>query len=1206
MRKTFTLVFSLVVLLWGPSLYAQCNAPFFSEYIEGSSNNKAFEIYNPSSNPLDLSGYIVYRFNHGATTPNGTLTFPAGTMVMPYDVYVVANSSADAAVLMEADTTDNITFYNGDDALVLYDVAMSDTIDVIGEVGIDPGSGWAVDTGFTNNHTLVRMATVEGGTDDWTVGANQWLVFPEDTFDSLGSHLSNCAVTGFGCTTNLFFSEMIEGSSSNKALEVYNPLDVAVDLSNYSLYRFNNGSFSATDSLFFPAGTMLMPQEVYVIGNSGGIQDIIDESDTLDNFTFYNGDDAIILIDTVMGDTLDAIGVIGVDPGSGWAVGSGATNNNTLVRMPSVNEGTTNWTIGATQWIVLPTDEVDSLGFHNMTPCSAASTDPEVSLAAASISVDENVGTASFSLILANAPADTVAVDLMLAASSTAMSGMDFMWMDTTVVFPANATMPITVDVDIIDDMMTEPAEDIVIKLMNPTNGASVVGVDSQIITILESDLVVPVYDIATVTVDDNADGVNDSLGVVCELRGVVYGVDMQGAANNIQFTIIDPTGGISVTNFGNAFGYTVLEGDSVHVIGEMDDFNGLAQLDPDTIIFISSGNALVMPAVVDSLGEVTESELIRINNVFLVDPSQWPGGGSANVDISTGTDTLTMRIDSDTNIPGSAAPTGLFDLIGIGGQFDNSVPRTEGYQILPRTQMDIIPVPAPGFSFLSTSAEVAEDTGMVSFEVELANAFPDTTTVSVSLSTDGTATDGLDFSGWTDTILTFPAGSTGPFQLSFMVNDDNLVEGDETIVFELNSPTGGPVLGDSVLTIDIEDNDYTPYDIGLVTADNDGDGLPDSLGVRCELRGIVHGMDQQGGNINFVFIDSTGGIAAFQFNFDDYVVEQGDEVVVRGFIDAFRGLAQIRLEEIVEVSQGNPIFTPMVVDSLGEFTESEYIRMECMRLVDTADWDASGSFNIDITNGVDTFTMRIDSDVDARMIPRPDKPFNVTGLGWQFTFDTPAIEGHQIIPQFMTDIEILPDPSVGFDADSVTVGEADGSLDALLTMLQGNGLEIGVDIAVDAANTTATDGDDYSFTAGTLTFNACGEDSLTQTVTVVDDGVTEADEYLTLILSNPTNDASLGQATLVITITDGTTNLPGISANAIRMFPNPTQGQVELNSDLRMESITVYNLLGKQVMSLSPKADHARLSLENLPAGIYTLSVETLEGTWNSKLIRE
>ncbi|MEM9983949.1 MAG: Calx-beta domain-containing protein, partial [Bacteroidota bacterium] len=673
-----------------------------------------------------------------------------------------------------------------------------------------------------------------------------------------------------------------------------------------------------------------------------------------------------------------------------------------------------------------------------------------------------------------------------------------------------------------------------------------------------------------------------------------------------IQFTLIDSTGGVSVTNFGDTFGYTVLEGDSVRVIGEMDDFNGLAQLDPDNIIFVSSGNALVTPAIVDSLGEVTESELIRINNVFLVDPSQWPASGNANVEISTGQDTLIMRIDGDTDIPGTPAPAGLFDVIGLGGQFDNTVPRTEGYQILPRTQMDIIPAPAPGFSLSPTSASVAEDTGMVSFEVELANAFPDPTSVSVSLTTDGTATDGLDFSGWTDTILTFPAGITGPFQLDFTVNDDNLVEGDETIVFELSSPMGGPVLGDSVLTINIEDNDYTPYDIDVVTADDNGDGLPDSLGVRCELRGIVHGMDQQGDNINFVFIDSTGGIAAFQFNFDDYVVEEGDEVVVRGFIDEFRGLAQIRIEEIVEVSEGNPIFSPMVVDSLGEFTESEYIRMECMRLVDTADWNTGGSFNIDITNGVDTFVMRIDADVDARMSPRPDKPFNVTGLGWQFTFDTPAINGYQIIPQFMTDIEILPDPSVGFATDSITVGEADGSLDALLTMLQGNGLEVDVDIAVDAANTTATAGDDYSFTAGTLTFSACGEDSLTQTVTVVDDGVTEAAEFLTLILSNPTSDATLDQATLVITIIDGTTNLPSLSTQAIQMFPNPTQGQLELRSDFRMETVTVYNLIGKQVMNASPQADQASLNVENLPAGIYTVKVETPEGTWNSKLIRK
>ncbi|MFW5658804.1 MAG: hypothetical protein ACOCZ8_02365 [Bacteroidota bacterium] len=101
----------------------------------------------------------------------------------------------------------------------------------------------------------------------------------------------------------------------------------------------------------------------------------------------------------------------------------------------------------------------------------------------------------------------------------------------------------------------------------------------------------VPVYDIATVTADADNDFEPDSLGVTCELRGTVHGVDMNGGANNLIFTLIDSTGGIGVANFGNTFGYSVNEGDSIHVRGEIDQFRGLTQIgDLDTIIVNGSG----------------------------------------------------------------------------------------------------------------------------------------------------------------------------------------------------------------------------------------------------------------------------------------------------------------------------------------------------------------------------------------------------------------------------------------------------------------------------------------------------------------------------------------------------------------------------------------------------------------------------------------
>ncbi len=169
-----------------------CQNLYFSEYLEGSSNNKAFEIYNPTSGPVDLSAYSVQAFNNGATTPTNSLTLSG--ILAAGDVYVIANPSADSIILAQADVTSTVTFINGDDAVILFNGG--DTIDAIGIVGVDPGTNWAVGTGFTSENTLVRKPEVNAGQNNWTIGATEWLVFPADDFSFIGSHTADpCALT---------------------------------------------------------------------------------------------------------------------------------------------------------------------------------------------------------------------------------------------------------------------------------------------------------------------------------------------------------------------------------------------------------------------------------------------------------------------------------------------------------------------------------------------------------------------------------------------------------------------------------------------------------------------------------------------------------------------------------------------------------------------------------------------------------------------------------------------------------------------------------------------------------------------------------------------------------------------------------------------------------------------------------------------------
>src|SRR5262245_46214124 len=126
---------------------------FFSEYVEGSGNNRALEIFNGTGAAVDLNAYTVELYADSSPTPSQSRLL-SGTIANG-DVFVLAHSQADAAILAVADLVDDaVTSFNGDDAIVLRKGRV--IVDVIGQVAVDPGPGWGSDPASTLNHTLRR------------------------------------------------------------------------------------------------------------------------------------------------------------------------------------------------------------------------------------------------------------------------------------------------------------------------------------------------------------------------------------------------------------------------------------------------------------------------------------------------------------------------------------------------------------------------------------------------------------------------------------------------------------------------------------------------------------------------------------------------------------------------------------------------------------------------------------------------------------------------------------------------------------------------------------------------------------------------------------------------------------------------------------------------------------------------------------------
>lgn len=165
---------------------------FISEIIEGSSNNKAIEIYNGTGAPIDLAagGYSIQMFFNGSPTAGLTINL-TGT-IAPGDVFVLAQSAASAAILAQADQTNGAGWFNGDDAIVLR--KGTTVIDVVGQIGFDPGTEWGAGLTSTADNTIRRKSDVTdgdpNGADAFDPGA-QWEGFATDTFGGLGSHTVN-------------------------------------------------------------------------------------------------------------------------------------------------------------------------------------------------------------------------------------------------------------------------------------------------------------------------------------------------------------------------------------------------------------------------------------------------------------------------------------------------------------------------------------------------------------------------------------------------------------------------------------------------------------------------------------------------------------------------------------------------------------------------------------------------------------------------------------------------------------------------------------------------------------------------------------------------------------------------------------------------------------------------------------------------------
>lgn len=185
-----------VICLVAGAAFAQTSDLLITEYLEGSGNNKALEIFNGTEDFIDLGSYTIEKYSNGSTT--ATSIALTSVDLQPGDTWVIVNTLSEAALLALADQTDANLNFNGDDALVLM-YAGTQPVDSFGRIGEDPGDYWACAEGNTQNHTLRRLSSIcDGDTivDDVFDPCLEFSFFPSDTFSGLGVHIADCGAVG--------------------------------------------------------------------------------------------------------------------------------------------------------------------------------------------------------------------------------------------------------------------------------------------------------------------------------------------------------------------------------------------------------------------------------------------------------------------------------------------------------------------------------------------------------------------------------------------------------------------------------------------------------------------------------------------------------------------------------------------------------------------------------------------------------------------------------------------------------------------------------------------------------------------------------------------------------------------------------------------------------------------------------------------------
>jgi PKD repeat protein len=184
-----------------------CSELFISEIVDGSAYNKSIELFNPTSNSVNLADYTLELYQNGSEVPSFSQTLSG--QIASHGLWVVSNPMSNLLVIQAASNIySSVTSFDGNDVIALKH--RDRIIDLFGAIGEPPTGGWNLGGNSSSAHTFIRKQTSDRSETNWTIASQQWDVFPTDDTQNLGQHNSACGNSIVSQITSNFSASMPE------------------------------------------------------------------------------------------------------------------------------------------------------------------------------------------------------------------------------------------------------------------------------------------------------------------------------------------------------------------------------------------------------------------------------------------------------------------------------------------------------------------------------------------------------------------------------------------------------------------------------------------------------------------------------------------------------------------------------------------------------------------------------------------------------------------------------------------------------------------------------------------------------------------------------------------------------------------------------------------------------------------------------------